>query len=286
MKKGTRRADIKGRLTPRRLSWFGWFFGRVLHYSKILVFVALVLGAVLWVSAQGYLFSAGAWINERVALAGANVGLKVADVEIEGRNRIDTDTIRSAVDVSVGAPILNIDIDAIHERLTAISWVKDVQVRRVLPDRLVITLTERLPVAIWTDGVGGPAIVDAEGVVLTHENISTYGTLLAVEGQGCEREVGNLVLLLKGQPEIAVRVKKAIRVSERRWDIVLENGLKIKLPEDDPGFALARAARAQLQEKVLDQDLKAIDLRQSDRIILEGEPGKTRDLLLKGGNPV
>ncbi|NBX66386.1 MAG: FtsQ-type POTRA domain-containing protein [Proteobacteria bacterium] len=286
MKKGTRRADIKGRLTPRRLSWFGWFFGRVVHYSKILAVVAVVLGAVLWVSAQGYLFDAGRWVKARVAVSAASFGLRVSDITIEGRNRIDTQTIKDAVGIEPGSPILGIDIDAIHGKLTAISWVKDVQVRRALPDRLVITIRERLPVAIWTDGAGGPAVIDEEGVVLTHDDIASFGTLLAVEGKGCEKEAGSLIALLKGQPEIAVRVKKGIRVSERRWDILLENGLKIKLPEDDPGFALARAARAQLQEKVLDQDLKAIDLRQPDRIILEGEPGKTRDLLLKGGNPV
>lgn len=286
MKKGTRRADVKGRLTPRRLSWFGWFFGRVFHYTKILALVAVVLGVVLWVSAQGYLFGAGHWIMDRVAVAGASMGLKVVDVVIEGRSQIDTDTIKSAVGVEPGMPILGIDIDAIHQKLTAIAWVKDVQVRRALPDKLLVSITERLPVAIWVDGVGGPAVIDETGVVLTHENIASFGTLLAVEGTGAELEAGNLIALLKGQPEIAVRVKKGIRISERRWDIVLENGLKIKLPEDDPGFALARAARAQLQEKVLDQDLKAIDLRQPDRIILEGEPGKTRDLLLKGGNPV
>ncbi|MBU6235527.1 MAG: cell division protein FtsQ/DivIB, partial [Alphaproteobacteria bacterium] len=95
-----------------------------------------------------------------------------------------------------------------------------------------------------------------------------------------------LILLLKAQPEIAVRVKTAVRVSDRRWDLVLDNGMKLRLPEDDPGFALARAARAQLQEKVFDQDLKAIDLRQTDRIILEGGSNQKRDLLLKGGNPV
>jgi cell division protein FtsQ len=159
-------------------------------------------------------------------------------------------------------------------------------VRRALPDRLVISITERLPVALWLDAVGGPAVVDDEGVVLTHENIASFGTLLAVEGKDSEKEAGKLLALLKGQPDIAVRVKKAIHVSGRRWDIVLDNDMLLRLPEDDPGYALARASRAQLQEKVLDQDLKAIDLRQSDRIILEGKPGEKRDLLLKGGNPV
>lgn len=287
MKKGTRRSDIKGRLTPRRLSWFGWLWGRVLHFGKILVLAAILVVGLVWVWSDGHVNRVGQYLQGKIALAASDMaGMTVGDVIVEGRHHIDTRTLKKAIDVEPGVPMLGVDIKAMHARLTSISWVKDVQVRRALPDRIIVTITERIPIAVWSDAAGGPALIDDEGVVLTHEEIADYGPMLAVEGKGCEQEAGLLIALLKGQPDVAVRVKKAIRVSGRRWDLVLEGGMIVKLPEDDPGFALARAAKAQLQEKVFDQDLRVIDMRQTDRIILEGKPGVTRDLLLKGGNPV
>ncbi|WGE31317.1 cell division protein FtsQ/DivIB [Actinobacillus genomosp. 2] len=43
------------------------------------------------------------------------------------------------------------DIQEIKARLLAISWVKDVVVRKLYPDRLSITLIEHNPVAVWND---------------------------------------------------------------------------------------------------------------------------------------
>lgn len=286
MARGTRRADIKDRLTPRRLSWLGWFFGRAMKLGKILAVLAAVVGLCLWIWAQGYLMQVGTWAQGKIAAATASMGVVVGDVIVEGRTNIDTDTLKNAIGVTPGESLFGIDIHAVHARITAISWVKDVQVRRVLPDRLIVTITERLPMALWLDAPNGPAVIDDEGVLLTQQNVTRFGTLLAVEGRGAAKQAGSIIALLKGQPDIAVRVKKAVRVSDRRWDLVLDNNVIIRLPEDDPGYALARASKAQLQEKVLDQDVKAVDLRQTDRIIIENKPGEKRDLLLKNGNPV
>jgi cell division protein FtsQ len=164
-------------------------------------------------------------------------------------------------------------------------WVKDAAVRRAWPDRLVITLTEREPMAIWLDAPGGPALIDDEGVVLTQADLGRFGPMLAVSGDGSAKQASALIALLKGQPDIAVRVKKAAYVAQRRWDLVMDQGTVVKLPDEDAGLALARLARAQVDEKILDQSLKSIDLRQTDRIIIEGTPEQTRDMLVKKGDP-
>ena len=287
MARGIRRSEMKSRLTPRRLSWLGWFWGRVWFATKIAGVVAVVIGLGVWVLAEGYVVKASEFVSGKAVAASSGMGLKVADVIVEGRHYIDADTLKSTIGVKPGDPLLGVNIDDLHARLTSIAWVKTVQVRRALPDRLIIAIEERAPIALWRDAAGGPAVVDADGVVLARNNLASYGQLLAVEGKGAEKEAGTLIALLKGQPDIAVRVKKAVRVSERRWDLNMDGGTIIRLPEDDPGFALARASKAQGQEKILDRNLKAIDLRQQDRIILEGQPGdESRDLLLKDSNPV
>lgn len=274
------------RLTPRRLSWFGWFMGQTWKLVKIIGVVAVLVWLGLWIWAGGFVSRAGTWTRDIFADASASMGLRVRDVVIEGRDHIDAVELKQTIAVAQGDPLLGIDIHALHARLTAIPWVRDVRVRRAFPDRLVISIDERRPVALWTDAPGGPAIIDDEGIVLARSNLKSFGQLLAVEGKGASTQAGKLINLLRGQPDIAVRVKKAIRVSERRWDLAMDGGTVIRLPEDDPGFALARASKAQIQEKILDQHYKAIDLRQSDRIILENRPGDKRDLLLKGGDPV
>ncbi len=286
MARGTRRSDVKARLTPRRLSWAGWFLGRVWFGTKIALVIAVVIGAGFWFFAGGYMAQAGRWLHkETVEVTGA-MGFKLGNVRVEGRHYIDAETLRNTIAAKLGDPLLSIDINVMQARITALPWVKDVRVRRVWPDKLLISIDERQPLAIWRDAPQGPAVVDSEGVILTRQKLDVFGQLLLVEGAGAPHAAGDLITLLKGQPDIAVRVKKATRVSSRRWDLLLDGGTIIRLPEDDPGFALARASKAQGENKILDQGLKAIDLRQSDRIILEGMGNDKRDLLLKGDKPV
>ncbi len=286
MPKGTRRSDVKARLTPRRLSWPRWFMGRVWFATKIALVFVVLIGAGVWVFAGGYMNQANGWMHKQVVSVSGAMGFRLADITVEGRHYIDADTLRNTIAVKPGDPLLSVDLSVMRARITALAWVKDVRVRRAWPDRLLISIDERQPIAIWRDAPGGPAVVDGEGVILTKQNLASFGQLLLIEGPGAPHEAGALIALLKGQPDIAVRVKKATRVSERRWDLTLDGGTIIRLPEDDPGFALARASKAQAQSKILDQGLKAIDLRQSDRIILEGSGDDKRDLLLKDDKPV
>ncbi len=277
---------MKARLTPRRLSWLGWFWGRVWFATKIAGVVAVVLGLLVWALAQGYVVESGLWAKGKLVAASGDMGLRIRDVTVEGRENLDARRLKTLIGAVPGDPILGVNLSALHDRLAAEPWVKTARVRRAWPDSLMIQIEERVPVAVWRDAPGGAAIIDTDGVVLAQEGLDEHGRLLAVEGNGADKEAGALIALLKGQPDIAVRVKSAARISERRWDLALEGGTILRLPEDDPGLALARASKAQAQENVLENGLKAVDLRQKDRIILESRPGDKRDLLLKSGNPV
>jgi cell division protein FtsQ len=69
--------------------------------------------------------------------------LNVETVTISGNRRLDKREILRMAEVSPGDNILALSIGTIEERLSRNPWVKRTIVRRELPDRLVIKLTER-----------------------------------------------------------------------------------------------------------------------------------------------
>lgn len=284
--KGTRRADMMKRLPARSAAWWAWFAAQLWFWARIMAAGAFVAGAGFWFWSDGWAEKVSAGAQRIFATQAAHIGFAVREVQIEGRNYIDRDTLKDVIGIAPGDPIFAIDMPALHARLMEIPWVKSAEIVRTLPDMLLIKLEERMPVAIWVDSPKGASLIDAEGVLLTQDNLASYGRLLAVMGTGAETQAYTLIMMLKGQPDIAVRVKTAKRISERRWDLVLEDGKIIRLPDTDEGLALARLAKAQSEGQLMDQDLTAIDMRQPDRIILETRPGEVRDLLLKTGDPV
>ncbi|WP_198647589.1 cell division protein FtsQ/DivIB, partial [Agrobacterium pusense] len=60
-----------------------------------------------------------------------------------------------------------------------------------------------------------------------------------------------------------------VRIAGRRWDLHLDNGIVVKLPEENLPQALQLLARLDLEEKVLSRDVAAVDLRLSDRTTIQ-----------------
>jgi cell division protein FtsQ len=201
-----------------------------------------------------------AWTNKQ--------GFTIQNVNVTGRNRVPAQFIMQALQITRGMPILNYDPKAAQARLSENPWFKSVNIERRLPDTILIRLTERQPAARWQVN-GKQAVIDAEGVVLTTENMDTYNALPVLIGQEAQHKMADLVALLQGQPEIGKQVTVATWVGNRRWDLTLGNNLVVRLPAHQPELALARLAALDAKQKILARDIVSVDLRLPDQAILQ-----------------
>ena len=136
-------------------------------------------------------------------------------------------------------------------------------------------LEERQPLALWqSDRVLW--VIDADGVVLTEDGLEAYAALPLVVGLGAPDHAAPLLEKLASQPAIARRVEAAIRVSERRWDLRLDNGVNVRLPESGIDAALLRLSEIEANNGLLDRDIVAIDLRIGDRLVVQTTPGASQ----------
>jgi cell division protein FtsQ len=64
-----------------------------------------------------------------------------------------------------------------------------------------------------------------------------------------------------------------VRVGDRRWDLALQNGIKIALPAEDMEEALRELMTMDREQSLLSRDIVAVDLRFKDRFILRMPAG-------------
>ncbi|MCY1382646.1 Cell division protein FtsQ [compost metagenome] len=88
-------------------------------------------------------------------------------------------------------------------------------------------------------------------------------------GEGAEKRVKGFVDEVAAYPGLAGKVRAYIRVADRRWDILLENGVRIMLPEDEPMKALAEVERLDSENQLLSRDIASVDLRLDDRVTVQ-----------------
>ena len=197
----------------------------------------------------------------------AELGLAVRHVSVSGRRETSKDRLLKAVGVERGDPILAVDINDVLERVKSIGWVEAAVVERRLPDHLHIHIQERRAAAIWQKDHEF-VLVDIDGNVIGTEGLERYRHLKVVVGDGAPEKTAELVSLLAREPMLNSRIVAAVWVAGRRWNLRLDNGIDIRLPEENPGDALQRLGQLERDHRLLARDIAAIDLRQSDRLIV------------------
>jgi len=199
--------------------------------------------------------------------ASAGMGFVVRDVFVVGRGATPKPTLLRALAVERGAPILAIDLDAARERVQALPWVRQASVRRVLPDTVVVEIVERRPLALWQHDRKF-AVIDEEGEVILRDDVGPFSSLMVVVGEDAPANAAALVQMLASEPDLLPRVKAAVRVGGRRWNVHFADGVDVKLPEDQPEAAWRRLAEYQRTQRVLDKPVRVLDLRLADRLVI------------------
>ncbi len=236
-----------------------------------LLVVVLVGGAALHVAGQGQS------LRERIGDATARIGLRVAQVQIEGRQKTPEPLLRAAIGVTPGSPILSYSLQDARARIEQINWVQSATVERRLPDTIVVRVVERRPFAVWQHE-GRFRLIARDGQVVTDSDVSSFASQLPlVVGAGAPTAAAALLDALAKQPDIQSRVAAAVRVGERRWNLRLSNGIDVLLPEGAETQALARLAELQTQHALLDRPLQAIDMRLPDRLVFRPQATRAAD---------
>jgi len=202
--------------------------------------------------------------DTRDAVANA-AGFRIGAVALSGQHHVGRDTIFAAAGVTDRASLLFLDVDAARSRLKAIPWIAEATVRKLYPDRLQITVTEREPFALW-QLAGHVSVISADGTVIAPLVDPAFTALPLVVGFGAGPRAHDFLALLDRYPGIRCQVRASILVAERRWNLRLENGLDVRLPEDDVGHALDLLANLDRDRQLLSRDIAVVDLRLPDRV--------------------
>ncbi len=192
-------------------------------------------------------------------------GFRLAAVSLSGVKQVTREEVFAAAGIAENASVLFFDVDAARRRIKAIPWVAEATVRKLLPDRLDIAVTERNAFALWQRD-GKVSVIAADGSVVSEQPDRSFAGLPFVVGRGAEKKAQAFVGLLDRYPSIRDRVRASILVAERRWNLRLVNGMDIRLPERDVERALQTLAELDRDKNLLSRDIAFVDLRLADRV--------------------
>ena len=238
-----------------------------LRFSSLLLALAVFSGIVIHGASR-----AGSFDDEHGPLAGlpgrisSLVGLAADDISISGLVQHDAFEVLRILRVKPGTSLLGFDADAARTALESLPWVKSAAVSREYPNMLRATLVERHAIALWQN-VGVVDLIDETGANMGHPTMPNLGQFLLVTGNGANIAAAELINQMSAIPELQKRVTAAARVGARRWNLYLDTGVKLALPEDGVAEALKTAWSLEQSQALFSTGVALIDLR------LQGQVG-------------
>ncbi|MDR2646360.1 MAG: FtsQ-type POTRA domain-containing protein [Holosporaceae bacterium] len=191
----------------------------------------------------------------------------IKKIEFDGHERVPEVLLLKVSRLKYKSNIFASSISKVKERLENIAWIRSVIVQRKLPDTIYIRVAERTPIAIL-QSKHKLYLIDAEGKILEHDGMGNFGDLPIVIGDGAEKEADRLFSCLDKFPKIRKQLVFAGRIGRRRWNIKINKGITVKLPERGITHALGILEEISDGNGFFNEDISAIDLRMLDRVVV------------------
>lgn len=160
-------------------------------------------------------------------------------VRIEGDlQRIDRARLQEVVAPLATTGLLLVDVAGVRNALEALPWIERAYVRRLWPDRLLLTVVEQQPVARWADG----RLVNAAGDLFRVAEGEVPGGLPELAGpEGQARRLLEQYRLLDGLLARAGQPVARLELDARRaWHLTLASGLEVELGRHEIRTRLGR----------------------------------------------
>ncbi|NKC02583.1 cell division protein FtsQ/DivIB [Brucella haematophila] len=206
--------------------------------------------------------------QEVVKATASTLGFAIEDVKVVGNRETSDIDILGQLNLDGETSLVGLSAEEARASIAQLPWVESAEVRKVYPGTVQVALHERQAFAIWQND-NELSLIDAEGDTIVPFRAGRYNTLPLVVGDGAQKVVKGFVDEVANYPALAGKVRAYIRVADRRWDLLLDNGVRIMLPAEDPLKALAQIQKLDEEKHLLTRDITAVDLRLDDRITVQ-----------------
>ena len=208
------------------------------------------------------------------------IGFGIEDVAIAGQK--ETSEIAVLEKLDAGGSLIAFNAKKAQQRLAELPWVEHAVVRKFYPSRLSVEITERKPFALWQRD-GNVTVIDRSGTTIVPLEEGRFARLPLMVGGGANQTAPDLLGDLLAEPSIVAQLRAAVRVADRRWDLHLDNGVTVKLPEKNVRKALATLVKLDADDRLLARDVVVVDMRLPDRVTVRLPEGRSLDDVTSDG---
>lgn len=186
---------------------------------------------------------------------------QVTGMAIDGAEPALAKAIRRATPVDFPTSSFDLDLPAMRAAIESLDAVERARLAVRDGGILEVEVAARVPAAIWRDGRDLTLLDEGGHKVAPLARRSDRDDLPLLAGPEADRATAEALALLAASGPLRDRIWGLERVGARRWDLILEGGRRVHLPETDALAAMGWLTRADTDHGLLGRRIVAVDLR-------------------------
>ena len=132
----------------------------------------------------------------------------------------------------------------LKKEIEAIGCVDAIDVRKIFPFKIKLTISHKVPAAIWQNGKTF-YFITMKGEVMKIRSNKNLSRLVLITGCSDPEYVTLLLKFISKDKEVYSKISTAVWIGKRRWNIIFNNGTKLMLPEELPEDAWTKFIKLQ-----------------------------------------
>ena len=168
------------------------------------------------------------------------------------------------MNITKGKLIFDIDLHNSLQAIQSMKWIHSARIERKLPDTLLIKIVEKQPIAFWQHKKL-TYLVDNYGTIIGQFPIKNFPGYVVATGEGAINKLPSLIHSIGKYSDLYAKTTGAIYISKRRWDLILDNRVRVKLPENDLDSALRTISELHKENRLMSTNVREIDVRSKGR---------------------
>jgi cell division protein FtsQ len=249
-----------------------------------LLAVLVLLGALF---ASGVIGRGIHAVDRTIDTITADAGFGISEIHITGNRRTPYNQVLEVLGMKPGQAIFSADVWQARDRLAHLEWIASAEIHRRYPDAIFVTLVEKRPFALWqapanAHGEAPIWVVERNGKLITTHEVDKFRRLPKLVGSGAPQAAADLVDAVATHRAVAARIAAYARQSQRRWNLILDDGVVVQLPETGWQKELDALEHLIIDGGILERDVTEIDLRSPTHYFFLLKNGEKKDA--KRGN--
>ena len=237
-------------------------------FIYLLFFLVLFILLLFLYFKKNYLFL----ISENLIQSfSENFQYQFSSFDISGLDRVETEYVEGKLKKYLKTSIFLLPLDQINDSIKENNWVKEIYLNTNYKDTLYIKVVEYKPIGIYLFNKKY-FYFNKNGKIIDETDYIDFSkkSLLVFMGNSSNLKANSIINILRNNDfQKKYKIESLEFINKRRWDLNLQNDIKLMLSEDDPNKSIDNFILIQNKLSKTDMiNIKTYDLRDLKKTIL------------------